>query len=136
MNKIICVKCGSANVACEAFINPNTKDFKRFTCEAFEYGYCYDCGDSSFLTDVDEVLQDIKKNYEDYKRERGKEPAMVSCRIVWKDTFDELDVLIRMSEELADNDNFFFYCFDLSDLESLVDVGMNEFIIIQIYNFQ
>ena len=37
-DNVICCKCGSTNVTCEAMINPNTKDFDHYTDESFQYG--------------------------------------------------------------------------------------------------
>ena len=54
-NNIVCSRCGSANVRCEAMVNPNTKGFDHFTDEAFYYGWCENCGLGVALTDKEEV---------------------------------------------------------------------------------
>lgn len=53
-NNIVCSRCGSANVRCEAMVNPNTKGFDHFTDEAFYYGWCENCGLGGALTDKEE----------------------------------------------------------------------------------
>ncbi len=57
---VICTRCVSTNVACEAIVNPNGNVFKRYTDESFLYGQCEDCGTCPELTDPDEVKMDLQ----------------------------------------------------------------------------
>lgn len=59
----MCSRCGSANVRCEAMVNPNTKGFDHFTDEAFYYGWCENCGLGVALTDKEEIRNEILEKY-------------------------------------------------------------------------
>lgn len=70
-NNIVCSRCGSANVRCEAMVNPNTKGFDHFTDEAFYYGWCENCGLGGALTDKEEIRNEILEKYHRFKKENA-----------------------------------------------------------------
>ena len=72
-NNIVCSRCGSANVRCEAMVNPNTKGFDHFTDEAFYYGWCENCGLGVALTDKEEIRNEILEKYHRFKKENACE---------------------------------------------------------------
>lgn len=85
-NNIVCSRCGSANVRCEAMVNPNTKGFDHFTDEAFYYGWCENCGLGVALTDKEEIRNEILEKYHRFKKENACEPHYANCRIVQRDS--------------------------------------------------
>ena len=70
---VICCKCGSTEVSCEAIINPNTKELINYTDESFEYGWCDKCDENKPLTDTEEVKKDIDAKLIDFESTFGKE---------------------------------------------------------------
>lgn len=137
---VICTRCGSTDVACEAIVNPNGNVFRRYTDESFLYGQCEKCKQSAELTDPDQVKQDIDTLYQEYMSYSESEPDYVSCRITYKDDGKGMDVIISLKtygEETDDStdDRVFFYCDSLSDLKSLADYGMEDFILTACYRF-
>lgn len=133
---IICTRCGATDVTCEAVINPNTKEFKEYTGESFIYGYCNICDNSAVLTDTDVVAEEIQVEYDDFIRERGEEPTVVSCLITWKDDNKMEDVRISLLNDTGCEDDIFFYSQSLPGLKSLATFGGEDFIITEIHNFQ
>lgn len=113
-NNIVCSRCGSANVRCEAMVNPNTKGFDHFTDEAFYYGWCENCGLGVALTDKEEIRNEILEKYHRFKKENACEPHYANCRIVQRDSGQVKDVRIMLSPDtgMAD-DGIFFYCHTL-----------------------
>lgn len=137
---IICTRCGSTDVACEAMVNPNGMVFKRFTEDAFRYGQCENCGSFIELTDPDDVIRDIEQHYQDYKNTSEKEPDYAEGRIVFKDDGESYDVRIAMKEYREEDDDsiddkIFYYCDCLSDLKSLTRYGKGDFILVECYRF-
>lgn len=110
----MCSRCGSANVRCEAMVNPNTKGFDHFTDEAFYYGWCENCGLGVALTDKREIRNEILEKYHRFKKENACEPHYANCRIVQRDSGQVKDVRIMLSPDtgMAD-DGIFFYCHTL-----------------------
>lgn len=62
-DNVICCKCGSTNVTCEAMINPNTKDFDHYTDDSFQYGWCDNCKTGVVISDTSEVKKGISQKY-------------------------------------------------------------------------
>lgn len=131
---VICTKCGCTNVACEAMINPNNKEFINYTDESFLYGWCENCNTGVILSDTDEIQAEIQQKYDTFVKENGKEPAYAVCDIVWKDNNDLESVKIQLSADSNpdEDDDFFFYCNGLNDLKSLCDFGSEDFIVTEI----
>lgn len=134
---IICSKCGGTNVTCEAMIDPNTKRFDHYTDESFLYGRCDDCKTGTFLTDVDEVKNDIKEKYRDFYERNRIEPQYANCRIAWKDNRDCCDVRIMLSADTGlDEEDIFLHCDSLNDLQSLAEYGQADYIITECHDFK
>lgn len=134
--RVICSKCGCADVLCEAMINPNTKVFENYTDESFLYGWCNVCQTGRTLTDVEEVKTMIDNNFSKFCERNGCEPGYVICIIVWKDDNGCEEVKIKMSSDSRDDDDFFFYCNSLTELKALCDCGGEDFIIIGLIGFE
>ena len=128
---VICCKCGSTNVSCEAMINPNTKAFINYTDESFDYGWCENCKTGQPLTDTEEIKLNIDKAVNNYQLTFKKSPLYASCQIVFSDSDDAPeDVVIKLSSDIGDNDDeIFFYCNGIDDLKSLTELSANDFII-------
>lgn len=127
---IICSRCGGTNIMCEAMIEPNTKKFDHYTDESFLYGWCDDCQTGTRLTDVDEVKNDISKQYLVFKESYGIEPQYADCRIVWKEDRKEDDVRIMLSADTGlEGDGAFYNCNSLNGLISLAGYGKEDFIV-------
>lgn len=135
---VICTRCGSTNVACEAIVNPNGHVFKRYTDKSFLSGQCEDCGTYPELIDPDEVKMDIDRLYQEFKSYSDTEPDYASCRIVYKDDGDELDVKISLKADdkaTAMDESIFYYCDSISDLKSLAEYGGEDFILVECFRF-
>lgn len=132
---VVCTKCGSTNVSCEAIINPNTKEFKNYTDESFLYGWCDDCKTGVVITDTEEIQNEIDTKFSEFVNENHKDPAIANCRIAWKDGEEGYDVKIQLSvnSNPDEDDDIFFYCHSLNDLKSLATFGGEDFIVIDCY---
>lgn len=134
--KTICTRCGSMNVACDAVINPNTKEFKDYGSEAFLYGTCNDCDNSTYLVDVIEICRKLRAEYDYFLQTMGKEPQVLSCQIVRKAPYDYKDVRIQLTPGNREGDDIFFKCDGFSALKRLTELDNEDFIISWVYNFQ
>ncbi len=99
---VICSRCGSTDVECEAVVNPNGHVMEH----------------------------------------SASEPDYADCIVVFNDDGMQIDVRISMKsfvmDDKTDNDieeKIFFYCAGLSDLKSLTEYGMEDFIITECYRF-
>ena len=135
---VICTKCGSTNVSCEAMINPNTKEFHHYTDESFDYGWCNQCSYGHVLTDTDEVKAEIDRKYQEYLTENKAKPEYAVCVIVWKNDGDSELANIRLSSDNNPDtdDDMLFYCNGISDLKSLCEFGGEDFIVTEIHSFE
>lgn len=135
---VICTRCGSTNVACEAIVNPNGNVFRRYTDESFMYGQCENCGTYPELTDPDEVKQDIEKRYQEFKSYSDTEPDYANCRIVYKDDGDDLNIKFSLKADdkaAAMDESIFYHCDSISDLKSLAEYSGEDFILVECFRF-
>lgn len=134
---IICSKCGGTNVTCEAIINPNTKKLDHYTDKSFLNGWCNDCRTGTILTDVDEIKNDMKDKYLEFRKTMGIEPQYADCRIVWKDDQESYDVRIMLSADTCpeEDKNVFYHCNSPAALSSLAEYGNEDFIVTECYGF-
>jgi hypothetical protein len=128
---VICNKCHSTKVSCEAIINPNTKEFINYTDDSLDYGWCNDCNEGQYLVDTEEVKTNIDKAFNEYKSNFGKEPSYALCHIMHKGGDAPFyDMLFKLSMDIdKDDEGVFFYCNGLNGLKSLVEPSSNDFII-------
>lgn len=134
--KVMCTRCGGTDVSCEAMINPNSKEFKNYTDEAFLYGWCENCKTGVILSDTDETQTEIQREFDEFVKKNVKEPYYANCHIVWKGTIDNEDVKIQLSDDTGEDDDIFFYCSSLNGLKSLATFGGEDFIVTEIYSFE
>lgn len=130
---VICTKCGSIRVSCEAMVNPNDKSFIDYTDEAFDYGWCDDCHEGTVLTDVDKVKSEMEQEYRQFVERHRCEPHFVTCRIVWKDDncspiWEKISLSLDVNDEK--DEEILFYTNGLEELKSLAEFGKEDFIII------
>lgn len=78
---IICAVCGTSEVSCEAFVNPNTQEFIEYSHEAFYHANCSRCH-SEILVDVVALHSDIDARYKDFIGTHGRAPQLARCRVV------------------------------------------------------
>ena len=78
----------------------------------------------------------IQKKFDVFVKENGKEPHYANCHIVWKDTNDNYDVKIQLSNDTGEEDDIFFYCNSLNGLKSLATFGGEDFIVTEINCFE
>lgn len=82
---VICTKCGSTDVLCEALVNPNTEKVVSYHDGAFMYGFCENCKDESVITDTNGIKCDMEISYLKFCKVEKKEPDYAECQIVWKE---------------------------------------------------
>ena len=135
-DNVICCKCGSTNVTCEAMINPNTKDFDHYTDDSFQYGWCDNCKTGTVISDTSEVKKGISQKYKEFTETYNTEPQLALCRIIWKDDMKETEVSIALENIPEEHDDaIFFYCDSLSDFMALAEYGGEDFIVTECFNF-
>ena len=133
---VICCKCGANHVICNAFINPNTKQFYNYDDESFLYGWCEKCDNYTILCDIEAVKNDIENGFKKFVETYGRKPELAECEIIWKDSLNTEYVNIAITDIPEEYDNtIFFYCKSLSDLKSLADYGKEDFIVTGCINF-
>lgn len=134
---VICTKCGSTNVTCEAIINPNTKEVQDFVEDAFSDGYCQDCGAGVILTNPAEVLKEIEQKHKEFTDCNHRKPKLVGCHIAWKDDNNNYDVKIQLSKDLhpQKEDDIFYYC-SLADFKSFTQANKEDFIVTRCHYFE
>lgn len=92
----ICTRCGGTKVACEAIVNPNTREIIDYFDGSFVHAICRDCENEVIISNVEEVKHEIDLRFHEFLERTGKEPEYVECQIVWKETGNELkETIIR-----------------------------------------
>lgn len=84
------------------------------------------------------VMQDISTKFLEFCNECGHEPEYANCQIEWLDDHNQYDVTIKLSCDMdeEEDDNIFYYCNSLKELESLTETGHEDFIVTEIYSFE
>jgi len=139
--KVICTKCGSMQVLCEAWINPNEREtekaFDHFSDDSFNYGYCMCCDNSAILTDCDKIRERIDKEYYAYKKLSKKEPYAARCEITYCSPRNGTEeVLIKISADENGHKNYFPFCENVNALKKLCGKSRERFIVTNIYCFE
>ena len=83
------------------------------------------------------LIATINRLYTQYCTENGHEPHFAECAIKWKDTQETVEVRIFLSSDVYDeiDDEIFYYCDGLQDFISLVGPGMEDFTLVQCFEF-
>lgn len=133
----ICTRCGGTKVACEAIVNPNTREIIDYFDESFEHAICGDCGNEVIISNVEEVKHEIDLRFHEFVEKTGKEPEYVECQIVRKKTGNEQRKTIKLSLSINDDDNddVFCYCNGIESFKQLAEYGVGEFIVTGCWNF-
>lgn len=106
----ICTRCGGTKVACEAIVNPNTREIIDYFDGSFAHAICGDCENEVIISNVEEVKHEIDLRFHEFVERTGKEPEYVECQIVWKETGDDKRATIKLSLSINDDDNdYAFY---------------------------
>ena len=84
------------------------------------------------------VQQSIQSKFIEFYETNGFEPRYADCEIEWTDDHNKCDVTIKLSCEVVDSEDndIFYYCDSLKDLESLTEPGCEDFIVTEIYSFR
>lgn len=96
--KIICTKCGSTNIICEVWMNPNTGEIHHFSDESLEYEACWDCNEYCLLTDVDDTKETLQELYKSFKGSNKREPGYLHCDVMKKDGMKGVNVYIKIGK--------------------------------------
>ena len=83
----------------------------------------------------DEVQQKMKKMFENFNNENGHYPVYADCVIQFLDDGSEVEESFKMSNDAEEgiDDDVFYFCSGLNDLQSLTEKGScNDFIITDI----
>lgn len=76
----------------------------------------------------------IDNLFEAYVDKHNEEPLYACCCIKYLDNSPLADVTIKLNNELDNqDDSLFYYCNSLTDLKSLCEFGVNEFILTDVY---
>lgn len=57
----ICTRCGGTKVACEAIVNPNTREIIDYFDGSFVHAICRDCENEVIISNVEEVTLFLRK---------------------------------------------------------------------------
>ncbi|BFL34128.1 hypothetical protein K330107F9_34710 [Bacteroides stercoris] len=134
---VICCKCGENHVVCNAFINPNTKQFYNYDEESFLYGWCEKCDNYTILCDIEAVKNDIENDFKKFVKTYGEKPEIAECKIIWKDSLNTEYVNIAITDVPEEYDNtIFFYCKNLSELINLSDFSSEDFVLFHFMDFK
>lgn len=84
------------------------------------------------------LLSKINEAYTDYKNENKQEPRYLSCQITHKDDGSQLDVIIKLSLDVIEDedDKIFFYFKSFDDIRYFVNPGVEDFIITEFYHLE
>ena len=96
-------------------------------------------GMQSMISEMKEVLlSKMEKAYADYMKESKQEPRYVSCQITYKDDGSQLDVVIKLSLDVDEDqdDKIHFYLKGFSDLKYFLLPGAEDFIITDFYHLE
>lgn len=128
---VICYNCGSTEVFCKAYVNPNSNEVFDYEDEFFNLGWCHICDDEMYLFDTVKLLAKIDSSYNKYKTEFNKEPLFATCEVTFRQENGATEcVLFKLNNKIEDNDDeIFFYCNGIDGLKSLVDFSSEEFMI-------
>ena len=101
----ICTRCGGTKVACEAIVNPNTREIIDYFDGSFAHAICGDCENEVIISDIEEVKHEIDLRFHEFIERTGREPEYVECQIVWKGAGDDKRTTIKLSLSINDDDN-------------------------------
>ncbi len=84
------------------------------------------------------LITKMQEAFEEYIKENGKAPNVANCQITWLDDGNTCDVNIQLSVDSnpETDDNIFFYCNDLNDLQSFTIPGVEDFIVTDFHHFE
>ena len=137
-SKTICPHCFSTNVRCQAWINPNTKEFCEYIKSSLEQGQCFDCGKNGELIPVSANIQTIDNLYREYITHHNVEPHYVQCLVTYTDHkyFDgHLSIKLTTDFDEEKDQGTDHFCNGLDGLKSLCEKSEQKFVIRKIYCF-
>lgn len=75
--------------------------------------------------------------YEEYIKDTKLSPRYVSCEIQFLDDMNKMDVEIKLLSDYSEDcdGQVFYFCKSLNDLVSLIDYGVDNFILTDCFEF-
>lgn len=132
--KIICTECGSTNIICEVWMNPNTGEIHHFSDESLEYGACKHCNNYCLLIDVDDTKETVQELYKSFKETNQCEPGYFCCDVMKRNGMRGENVHIKIDKESTADKTYgidsIYNCKDLNELLSLCDFNEHGLIIV------
>lgn len=79
----------------------------------------------------------IKYMWEDYKKSHnGNSPRYADCQVRWLDNDESMPVWIKLNHSRDKYDDYiFYYCNGLNDLLSLSKEGVEDFVLVDVFDF-
>lgn len=78
----------------------------------------------------------IENLFKDYVNQQNEEPLYALCDVQFLDDSDSMNVTIKLNSGADEmDDDIFYYCNSLSDLKSLCDFGVSDFVLTNVYEF-
>lgn len=74
----ICTRCGGTKVACEAIVNPNTREIIDYLDESFAHAICGDCENEVIISNVEEVKHEIDLRFHEFVEKNGRTKQSIS----------------------------------------------------------
>lgn len=113
-------------------------DGDKFTLELDSF-HAEELADILYLmleANKEHLQRKIEGMFKAYVDERNDEPLYTSCCVKFLDNSPLCDVTIKLNNELDDQDDLvFYYCQSLTDLKSLCEFGVGDFILADVYEF-
>ena len=74
----------------------------------------------------------------EFCKEHGHEPHYARCEIEWKDDHESCEVVFKLSCDVveSEDDEIFYYCNSVRDLQAMTEEGTEDFVITDIYSFE
>lgn len=73
----------------------------------------------------------IRKRFNEFVKEHGHEPRYACATVKFLDDGNTMDANFKLSCDTDENDDFiFYYLNDVSDLESFIEEGVEDFVIL------
>lgn len=86
--------------------------------------------------DKAKLIQKIRESYDEFVNNEGVEPDYVECEICFCDTNETFEGKIALTCDSTEFDEeIFFFCNSIEDAISFVDDNVEDFRIVDCYNF-
>lgn len=136
---IVCTKCHSTRVICEAYINPNDNTLDHYSDESFDYGCCYDCDEFVVLVDINDTVDRILYEIDKFRSYSDSTSFYAQCNVTSRkglySPHRPAVISVGKQNEICDKSDVFYQCHDLEDLINLAKQGTDDFMITEFRYF-